>query len=65
MHSTLRSDSYAESVKHGVHDLSAIKRPQNRQLKQNDDLQRRSLYYPTSDELSPGARTVRGTACTY
>ncbi|CAF1554302.1 unnamed protein product [Rotaria magnacalcarata] len=62
MRSAIRSDSYAESVKQEIHESTRTSKPSNRRLKTNDDVQQRSLYYPSGNSLPPSARSsVRGS----
>ncbi|CAF5215962.1 unnamed protein product, partial [Rotaria magnacalcarata] len=64
MRSAIRSDSYAESVKQEIHESTRTSKPSNRRLKTNDDVQQRSLYYPSGNSLPPSARSsVRGSTC--
>ncbi|CAF4182111.1 unnamed protein product [Rotaria sp. Silwood2] len=58
MSNTIRSDSYSESVKHGIHELATIPITSNRRAKTIDNIHRRSIYYQPVNVLSSSTRSV-------
>ncbi|CAF0795572.1 unnamed protein product [Rotaria sordida] len=58
MPNTIRSDSYSESVKQGIHPLTTIPITSNRRAKTIDNINRRSIYYPSVNVLSTSTRSI-------
>ncbi|CAF3655263.1 unnamed protein product, partial [Rotaria sp. Silwood1] len=58
MSNTIRSDSYSESVKQGIHSLATLPITSNRRAKTIDNIHRQSIYYQPVNELSSSTRSI-------
>jgi hypothetical protein len=61
MNNTIRSDSYSESVKLGLHPLTTTPITANRRAATTGNVHRGSVYYPAMSDLSSSAKSI-GTA---
>ena len=58
MHNSIRSGSYSESVKQGLHPLTTIPITSNRRATTTGNVQRESIYHPAMSEFSSSAKSL-------
>ncbi len=62
MNNTKRSNSESESIKRGIHALTATPIISNRRATTIGNVHRDSIYYPTVSEISPSHRSATTSA---